>query len=117
MVMNLRNSSQPDDTDTVDVRALIRVSVAHFNSARNPDIVPTVVGGDTGRTMSQERVHVYTHVPNNNTQHAVLAETPLTTHPLQWAEPHIYTCAKITDLWMDFLTVGVCIGTFIHVHV
>ena len=23
----------------------------------------------------------------NNTQHAVLAEIPLTTHPLQWAEP------------------------------
>ena len=41
MVINLRNSSQPDDTETVEVRALIRISVAHFSSARSPEIVPT----------------------------------------------------------------------------
>ena len=39
--MNLRNSSHPDDTDTVDVLPFISVSVATFNSARSPDIVPT----------------------------------------------------------------------------
>ena len=41
MVINLRNSSHPDDTDTVDVLALISVSVATLSSARRPDIVPT----------------------------------------------------------------------------
>ena len=41
-MINLRNSSQPEDTDTVEVLAFISVSVAHFNSARSPDIVPTV---------------------------------------------------------------------------
>ena len=42
IVINLRNSSQPEDTDTVEVLAFISVSVAHFNSARSPDMVPTV---------------------------------------------------------------------------
>ena len=29
---------------------------------------------------------------NNNTQHAVLAEMPLITHPSQWAEPQLLAC-------------------------
>ena len=39
--MNLRNSSHPDETDTVDVRASIKAFVACFNSARRPAMVPT----------------------------------------------------------------------------
>ena len=58
MVINLRNSSQPEDTETVDVRALISVSVAHFSSALSPAIVPTIRETMRGLLLYKV-VHVY----------------------------------------------------------
>ena len=39
-VMNRRKSSQPEDTETVEVFAFIRASVACLMSSRSPAIVP-----------------------------------------------------------------------------
>ena len=48
-VMNLRKSSQPDETETVEVLALLSTSVAFFRSLRRPAMVPAVKGMGRGR--------------------------------------------------------------------
>ena len=45
-VMNLRKSSQPDETETVEVLALLSTSVAFFRSSRRPAMVPAEGEGE-----------------------------------------------------------------------
>ena len=44
-VMNLRKSSHPEETETVEVFARLSTSVAFFRSSRRPAIVPANEGG------------------------------------------------------------------------
>ena len=45
------------------------------------------------RESTDSLIHVlYMYMYIYNTQHAVLAEMPLTTHPLHWAEPQSLAC-------------------------